>query len=97
MRYEIIIAPEAIQDLKRLSARDRAILRDDLEQHLRFEPEKVIRSRIKRLRGISRTQYRLRVAEIRIFYDVVEDMVELVAIVRKSDAAAWLAEMGEAE
>lgn len=97
MRYEIIFAPEAIQDLKRLSARDRSIIRDELEQHLRYEPEKVSRSRIKRLRGIRRPQYRLRVGESRIYYDIVVDTIELLAIVQKSDAAAWLAEMGEVE
>jgi mRNA-degrading endonuclease RelE of RelBE toxin-antitoxin system len=94
---KIIFAPEAIQDLKRLPARDRSIMRDVLEQYLRFEPEKVNRSRIKRLRGISRPQYQLRVREIRIFYDVVDDRVEVLAIVRKSDGAAWLAEMGEVD
>jgi mRNA-degrading endonuclease RelE of RelBE toxin-antitoxin system len=97
MRYEIILAPEAIQDLKRLSARDRSIIRDELEKHLRFEPDKLSKSRIKRLRGIRRPQYRLRVGEIRVFYDIVEDMVEVLAIVRKSDAATWLVKMGEAE
>jgi mRNA-degrading endonuclease RelE of RelBE toxin-antitoxin system len=97
MRYEIILAPEAIQDLKRLSARNRTTVRDTLEKHLRFEPEKVGKSRIKRLRGLRRPQYRLRVDDIRVFYDIVEDGVEVLAVVHKSDAADWLAEMGEAE
>ncbi|MBN1994037.1 MAG: type II toxin-antitoxin system RelE/ParE family toxin [Anaerolineae bacterium] len=97
MRYEIILAPEAIQDLKRLSVRDRSMVRDELETHLRFEPDKLSRNRIKRLRGIRRPQYRLRVGEIRGFYDIVQDVVEVLAIVKKSDAMAWLAEMGEVE
>jgi mRNA interferase RelE/StbE len=95
MRYEIVFAPEAIQDIKRLSAHERSIIRDELEKHLRFEPDKVSRSRIKRLRGIRHPQYRLRVEEIRIFYDIVEGVVEVLALVGKSDAAGWLAEMGE--
>jgi mRNA interferase RelE/StbE len=97
MRYKIVFAPEAIHDLKRLSARDRSIVRDEIEKQLRYEPGKVSRSRVKRLRGIRRPQYRLPVGEIRIFYDVVGEMVEVLAIVQKSDAATWLAEMGEAE
>jgi len=97
MRYEIVFAPEAIQDLKRLSARDCSIVRDEMEKQLRYEPDKVSKSRGKRLRGIRRPQYRLRVGEIRIFYDIVEEMVEVLAIVQKSDAATWLAEMGEVE
>jgi len=97
MRYEIILAPEAIQDLRRLSAHDRSIVRDELERHLRFEPDKLSKSRIKRLRGISRPQYRLRIGKIRVFYDISEDMVEVLAILEKSDAVAWLAEIGEVE
>lgn len=97
MRYEIILAPEAIQDLKRLSARNRTTVRDALEKHLRFEPNKISKSRIKRLRGLSRPQYRLRVGDIRVFYDIVEDAVEILAIVKKSDVAEWLAEIGEVE
>jgi mRNA-degrading endonuclease RelE of RelBE toxin-antitoxin system len=54
MKYEIIFAPEAIRDLKRLSARNRAIVGDAIEKHLRVEPDKVSKSRIKRLRGIRR-------------------------------------------
>ena len=95
MKYEIIFAPEAVQDFKRLSARDRSIVRDAIEQHLRYEPEKTSKSRIKRLRGISRPQYRLRIGEIRVFYDVLEPDVEILAIIPKSKATAWLEEVGE--
>jgi mRNA-degrading endonuclease RelE of RelBE toxin-antitoxin system len=48
-------------------------------------------SRIKRLRGIRRPQYRLRVGEVRVFYDVSEPTVEILAIVPKSEADSWLA------
>jgi hypothetical protein len=34
---------------------------------------------------------------MRVFYDIVAETVEVLAIVQKSDAADWLAEMGEAE
>ena len=94
MRYQIILAPEAVQDLQRLRANDRATVKDALETHLRHEPGKVSRSRIKRLRGLSQPRFRLRVEEIRVFYDVVENRVEVLAIVPKSDAAAWLARVG---
>jgi len=94
MKYEIILAIEAAQDLKRLKANDRAEVKDALERHLRHEPKKVSRSRIKRLRGLSHPQYRLRVGEIRVFYDVAGNCVEVLAIVPKSEAASWLEEMG---
>jgi mRNA-degrading endonuclease RelE of RelBE toxin-antitoxin system len=79
MRYELILAPEA---------------RDALERHLRYEPTRVSKSRIKRLRGVSQPQYRLRVGEVRVFYDVTSTAVEILAIVTKAEAADWLAEHG---
>jgi mRNA-degrading endonuclease RelE of RelBE toxin-antitoxin system len=95
MRYEIILAPEAANDLKRLTAHLRAEVRDALERHLRHEPTKTSRSRIKRLRGLSKPQYRLRVGEIRVFYDVSKCSVEVLAIITKSQAEAWLRGAGE--
>lgn len=68
-----------------------------MEQHLRHEPTRTSRSRIKRLRGMRRPQYRLRVEEVRVFYDVTDKAVEVLAIVAKSEAAAWLERHGEAE
>jgi mRNA-degrading endonuclease RelE of RelBE toxin-antitoxin system len=95
MKYEILFAPEAVQDFKRLSARDRSPVKEAIEKHLRYEPQKMSKSRIKKLQGMSRPQYRLRVDEIRVFYDVVEATVEVLAIIPKSKATEWLEEMGE--
>jgi mRNA interferase RelE/StbE len=95
MRYEIILAPEAANDLRHLDAHLRAEIRDAFERHLRHEPTKISKSRIKRLRGLSRPQYRLRVGEIRVFYDVSKDAVEVLAIVAKSQSEAWLGKLGE--
>ncbi len=94
MAYEIIFAPEAVQDLKRFSAKDRSTVKGAIEKHLRHQPEQISRSRIKRLRGINRPQYRLRVGEIRVFYDIGKTTVEILAIVPKSKALGWLKEMG---
>jgi mRNA interferase RelE/StbE len=90
MRHDIVLAPEAQQALRDLPARVRCQVRDALEVHLRFEPTKVSKSRIKRLRGLSRPQYRLRIGDIRVFYDVTEATVEILAIVTKAEAQAWL-------
>jgi mRNA interferase RelE/StbE len=96
MRYEIVLAPEAVEDLDDLKANLRSEVLDALERHLRHEPSKVSRSRIKRLRGRSRPQYRLRVGdEFRIFYDVTADTVEVLAIVAKSETSDWLERHGE--
>jgi len=94
MRYEIILAPEAVEDLQRLKPNVRTTVRDALERFLRHQPTTTSKSRIKRLRGLARPQYRLRVDQIRVFYDVVENAVEILAIVDKPDAAAWLEQEG---
>jgi mRNA-degrading endonuclease RelE of RelBE toxin-antitoxin system len=94
MRYDIILAPEAVEDLQRLKPNIRAIVRDALERFLRYQPTTTSKSRIKRLRGLVRPHYRLRVDHIRIFYDVRERAVEILAIVDKPDAAAWLEQEG---
>jgi len=97
MLFEIILAPEAVDDFRHLRANVRARVRDAMETHLRHEPRQTSRSRIKRLKGISRPQYRLRVDEVRVFYDVGDGLVEILAIVQKSRAAEWLTEIGEKE
>src|SRR5882672_10673107 len=61
MRYEVVLAPEAVRAFRALPAFRRAEVRDALERHLRYEPTRVSKSRIKRLRGMSQPQYRLRV------------------------------------
>jgi mRNA interferase RelE/StbE len=97
MPFAIVLAPEAVEDLGRLTASVRATLRAALERHLRHEPEKTSRGRIKRLRGVRRPQYRLRVNEVRVFYDVSGATVEVLAIVAKSEAESWLAQFARPE
>jgi len=94
MRFEILLAPEAVEDLRKLKASDRAAVKEGLETHLRHEPTKTSRSRIKRLRGMARPQFRLRVEEVRVFYDVSGSTVEVLAIVPKPEAEPWLKRYG---
>ncbi len=97
MRFEIVLAPEAVEDLRELRAALRTEIRQALEVHLRHEPTKTSRSRIKRLRGMRRPQFRLRVGQVRVFYDVSDDVVEILAVVSKSEADTWLARLGSPE
>lgn len=95
MRHEIILSPEAIEDLRNLKANVRATVQAGLEKHLRHQPSKTSKSRIKMLQGISRPQFRLRIDEVRVFYDVREGAVEILAIIPKSEAQEWLRQYGE--
>ena len=92
MPFEIVLAPQAIQGLKAFRADFQSSVRDAIELHLRPEPTKLSKTRIKRLRGLDRPQYRLRMNEVRVFYDVTETAVEVLAIIPKEQAEAWLAE-----
>ena len=95
MRYEIILSPKAVEDLRHLDARTRGSVRDALEVHLRYEPTKLSRSRIKRLRGLAQPQYRLRVEDVRVFYDVAEERVVILAILFKPMVDEWLKREGK--
>ena len=97
MPFAITLAPEAVDDLKSLKANTRATVRTELERHLRHEPRKTSRSRIKRLRGLAHPQYRLRIGDVRVFYDVSGTTVEILAIVAKSEADVWLTQFGSPE
>ena len=97
MPFAIVLAPEAIEDFKRFPANLQATVRSALETHLRHEPKKLSRSRIKRLRGLRQPQYRLRVGDVRIFCDVVGTTVEVLAIVSKSEADLWLGQFANPE
>ena len=92
MRFEIVLAPEAARAYRGLAARLRAVVRDALETHLRHEPRKASKTRIKRLRGLRQPQFRLRAGDLRVFYDVTDEAVEILAIVTKAQAERWLAE-----
>jgi mRNA-degrading endonuclease RelE of RelBE toxin-antitoxin system len=94
MPYEVILAPEAAADLKRLDAHYRTAVKSAMEQYLRHQPTRTSKSRIKRLRGILCPQYRLRVGDIRVFYDVTNTNVQVLAVVPKSRAQEWLEKWG---
>src|SRR5262245_53292063 len=97
MAFDIVLTAEALEDVKALRANLRAEVRDAIATHLKHEPRKTSRSRIKRLRGLRQPQYRLRVGEIRVFYDVSGKTVEVLGIVAKSEAETWLTRFGSPE
>ena len=93
--YRIVITDNAAQDFNDFDARRRAMVRDALFIHLTHEPTKESKSRIKRLRDLRHPQFRLRVGEIRVFYDVTGTDVVVLAIMPKQKTVEWLEEHGE--
>jgi mRNA interferase RelE/StbE len=94
MRYDIILSAEAEDDFRQLKANLGSTVRAALERFLRHQPTRTSKSRIKRLRELAHPQYCLRVGDLRVFYDVMETTVDVLAIIAKADADAWLARVG---
>ncbi|MBN1670154.1 MAG: type II toxin-antitoxin system RelE/ParE family toxin [Kiritimatiellae bacterium] len=95
MKYDVVLSPQGRAQFHGLSAYDRAEVRDAIDRHLQHRPTAESKSRIKRLRDLRKPQYRLRVGQLRVFYDVEGDMVIVHGIVDKPHVAEWLAEEGE--
>ena len=94
MPYDIIVAPDANKALQKIRAYERVAILDAIERHLRHEPTRTSRSRIKRLRDLRHPQYRLRIGDLRVFYDISENRVEVVGVVKKAEMAVWLRRWG---
>ncbi len=82
--FKVVFRPEAVRRLKAMKRFYAVAILDAIERHLREEPEKTSRTSIKRLRGHQETTFRLRAGDYRVFYDVIEDRVEIVQILHKS-------------
>jgi mRNA-degrading endonuclease RelE of RelBE toxin-antitoxin system len=87
--FRIVIRPAAADQIRRLRRHDAVAILDALETQLRYEPERVSRSRIRRLRGPQSATYRLRVGEYRAFYDVGEGQVIVTAVLHKRETAGF--------
>lgn len=89
--YKIHLKPSAIDDLDRLSKSRAVEVADAIGRFLAYEPARTTSSRIKRLRGLSDPDYRLRVGEMRVFYSIDEDgrVVEVLRVMHKDETAAY--------
>lgn len=92
-KYEIQLKPSAIRDLDRLRKYDATRIVDGMEKHLEYEPMKESRSRIKRLRGISDPDYRLRIDDYRVFYNVTKSQVQVLRVMHKNDTHEYYEEL----
>ena len=94
-RYTIILKGSAITDMDALRRYDATQIADAMERHLRHHPTKESKSHIKRLRGISNPDYRLRVGEYRVFYVVDEDArrVDVLRVMHKDQTLAYYKEL----
>ena len=94
MSYEIRYAPRATADVKALRGFDRTLVRSAIEVHLVQAPTQISKSRIKRMAEPVWCQFRLRVGDFRVYYDVDEDerVVTVLRILRKGSSTTPLEE-----
>jgi mRNA interferase RelE/StbE len=95
LAYRIVVTEDAKEDFNELDARQRTMVRDALRTYLTHEPTRDSKSRIKRLRDVRHPQFRLRVREMRVFYDVTGTDVVVLAITSKEKTLQWLEEHSE--
>ncbi len=93
--YTIMLKPSAIADLDTLRKYDATQIVDAMERHLQQNPTRESRSRIKRLRGISNPDYRLRVGDYRIFYvvDEIALRVDVLRVMHKDQTLRYYKEL----
>ena len=92
MAYLIEFAESVKGHFRRLSARDRVILFDEIEKQLLHEPLVETRNR-KPLRPNPLAPWELRVGDLRVFYEVPEaepGRVRILAIGEKRGNSLWI-------
>jgi mRNA-degrading endonuclease RelE of RelBE toxin-antitoxin system len=94
MKHEVVLSDTAKEHYRSLDARARALVKRGLSDYLIHEPTRLSHSRIKKLREMDHPEYRLRLDPYRVFYDVAEGKVLVLAIVPKDRTTEWLEEHG---
>ena len=99
MAYNIQIAPKADDDLAAMKAFHRTEVLDAIDERLTHAPTAISRSRIKRLRMLDSPEYRLRVGDYRVYYDVDETLrtVKILRVLSKTASLDYLQGAGGKE
>src|SRR5579864_9242063 len=86
--FDIQLTSGAKEDLQSLRPFDQKKAVEGLETHLCYEPTKVSRSRIKQMVQPFWCQYRLRIEDFRVYYDVDQEnrKVNIIRILEKGQA-----------
>ena len=90
MAYEVRYSDVAIEQLRKLRAFDRTAILDQIEQVLGVNPTLESKARVKQPRQPAPTQFRLRVGDFRVFYDVEPTVVYVIQVLSKDDSVAYL-------
>jgi len=94
-KYDIYLKPSAVKDMDKIRKHDATAIANAMETHLASAPTRESKSRIKRLKGIEDPDYRLRVGDYRVFYDVSESdaAVDVLRVMHKDETATYYEEL----
>ena len=90
--FEVRLTPTALRQLKKLKRFHAVQIINAMERHLSHEPDRPAGSRIKKLRGEQAATFRMRVGHHRVFYDVDDPVVTVIAVLHKSETAEFYRE-----
>jgi mRNA-degrading endonuclease RelE of RelBE toxin-antitoxin system len=84
--YDIQYTVEAVDDVRALRPFDQRAVLEGIEIHLLHQPKFVSKSRIKLMTQPFWSQYRLRIVDFRVYYDVDDDgrIVNVLRILAKT-------------
>lgn len=87
--YALEYAEEAVTDIRRLRKFDQRKVIDGVEAYLSHQPKVASRSRIKAMVQPFWSQYRLRIDDFRVYYDVDDEnrRVNILRVLEKSTEA----------
>jgi mRNA-degrading endonuclease RelE of RelBE toxin-antitoxin system len=88
-RYDIRYAAEAVEDIRALRAFDQRKVLDGIEEHLARQPGEESKSRIRAMAQPFWSQYRLRIDDFRVYYDVdaPQHTVNVLQVLKKGSAS----------
>ncbi len=83
--YHVQYSQEAVEDIKALRAYDQRKILDTVERHLFHKPTQISRTRIKQMVQPFWSQFRLRIQDFRVYYDVDVDqrIVNILRVLKK--------------
>ena len=97
MAFEIRYSRLAHSQLKGIRAFDRTAILNQIDSVLTAAPTLTSKARVKLLRQPAPTDYRLKVGDFRVFYNVTDDdtVVQVIQVLTKSEALLYCQEQND--
>ena len=92
--FSVVFERSATRELEALEPATARTILLEIQQRLTGEPFRKLKTRIKRLTGLTPPLYRLRVGDYRVYYRIREQQVAILAVLHKKDSERWLKRRG---